>query len=463
MQISFLGAARTVTGSQHLLKINNHTLLLDCGLYQGRGREAFDFNRSFDLDPQKLDAVILSHAHIDHAGNLPGLVKQGYEGRIFATPASAYLADIMLRDSAQIQEADANGKNGKKKWTPPEPLYTQEDAGRVAGHFSLAQYGQPFEPVPGVKARLLEAGHILGSAAVELEIEEKGKLHRLWFSGDIGRRNLPLIKDPVLPEGVDTLIMECTYGGSSHGDPRQVQEALAQILVRTLERGGKVIVPAFAVGRTQELVYHLHQLIERGEIPEVPVFVDSPLAVEASKVFIDFENYFDEETRNFIQESGNRRALGFDLLRYVQTVQESRALNERDEPMIIISASGMLESGRVVHHLRQNIEDERSTILIVSYQAPNTLGRALLDGEKQVEIWGDMFDCKAEVARLEGLSAHAGKRFLQEYAGAVKDCVKQVFLVHGEEKPAEILQKSLKRAGFERVYYPYLRQTIEVE
>jgi metallo-beta-lactamase family protein len=465
MQIAFLGAAQTVTGSQHLLTVNGSKILLDCGLYQGSPVEAYKRNKEFDFDPADIDAVILSHAHIDHSGNLPNLVKNGFTGPIFATYATAHLADLMLRDSAHIQEAQAEDmeENREELQEDIEALYTDEDAARVAGLFRGMYYDTEFEAAPGVRATLHEAGHILGSAAVSLEVEEKGKKHRIWFSGDIGRRNLPLIRDPVLPADADTLIMECTYGDKIHEDPLVALDELRAVLARTIERGGKVIIPAFAVGRTQEIVYDVHQMIERGELPEIPVYVDSPLATEASQVFSDHPEFFDDETRNFLKEAGTRTALGFDMLTYVESVEESKALGERDEPMIIISASGMAQTGRVVHHIRSHITDPRTTILIVSHQAPGTLGRALADGEAQVSIFGRTYERKAEVTAIPGLSAHAGQGFLTEYGSALKGRVKQVFLVHGEQKGADTLRAKLKENGIDKIYYPLQRQIMDIE
>jgi metallo-beta-lactamase family protein len=465
MQIAFLGAAQTVTGSQHLLSINGSKILLDCGLYQGSLAESYKRNKEFDFNPAEIDAVILSHAHIDHSGNLPNLVKNGFEGPIYTTYATAHLTDIMLRDSASIQESQAEDMQSRRDENIPEieALYSEVDAVKVVHQFRGVYYNTEFEVVPGVTASLIEAGHILGSAAVSLQIEENGTKHRLWFSGDIGRRNLPLIRDPILPSDVDTLIMECTYGDRNHEDPLVALDELRQVLSRTIERGGKVIIPAFAVGRTQEIVYDIHQMIERGDLPKISVYVDSPLAVEASHVFIDHPEFFDDETCNFIKTAESRAALGFDMLTYVESVEESIALKERDDPMIIISASGMAQTGRIVHHIRHNIEDPRTTILIVSYQAPGTLGRSLANGDEQVEIFGKLHERKAEVASIPGLSAHAGQRFLTEYAAAVKDQVKQVFLVHGEEGPAESLRRKLQETGIEKVYFPLTRQIMEVE
>jgi metallo-beta-lactamase family protein len=465
MKITFHGAARTVTGSQHLFQINGRNLLIECGFFQGRREESYNHNLNFPFDPQKIDAVILSHAHIDHSGNLPNLVKQGFRGNIFTTPATAHLANIMLLDSGHIQESDVAYVNKKKAAHGEplvEPIYTLEDAGLVAQYFSGVPYDQPFEPIPGVTARLIEAGHILGSAAVVLDIEEKGRKLRLWFSGDIGRRNLPLLRDPVLPDNPDYLIMECTYGDKPHREPELAYEELQQVVDRTIKRKGKVIIPAFAVGRTQELVYSLHQMMDSKVIPPIPIIVDSPLAINASEVFRAHPECFDEETRQFIQQDKHKSVFGFDKLRYTRTVEESKALNFMKEPMIIISASGMAETGRILHHLKNNIEDPKNTILIVSWQAPYTLGRRLADHDKEVKIFGETYPVRAEVATIGGLSAHAGQSFLLEYALAVKGKARKVFLVHGEQTPADTLRGLMAEKGMDNVYYPDQHITVEV-
>ena len=462
MRIIFHGAARTVTGSMHLIEVNGSRLLLECGLYQGPRRESYERNRNFPFDPRGIDAVILSHAHIDHSGNLPHLVKAGYKGPIYATPATAHLADIMLRDSGHIQEADAAYINKRQRGNGGvEPLYTEADAAQVKAHFSPAPYEAEFNPVPGVTARFLDAGHILGSAAVELQLREEGQSVRLWFSGDIGRRNLPLLRDPILPEHADYLLMECTYGDKPHPEPGLAISEFGDVVRRTLDRGGKVIIPAFAVGRTQEIVYALNTLIEQGSLPRLPVFVDSPLAVEASRIFLDHPECYDAETLAFIREE-RHPALSFDMLTYVRSVDESKALNERHEPMVIISASGMAENGRILHHIKNNIGDPRSTICIVGWQAPDTLGRHLADREEWVRIFGETYHRQAEVATIGGLSAHAGQDLLIEYALQVKGQVHQVFLVHGEQKPAAILTEKLHAGGMARVAYPELHSVADL-
>ncbi|HBY08104.1 MAG TPA: MBL fold metallo-hydrolase [Chloroflexi bacterium] len=457
MIIHFHGAAQTVTGSQHLLEINGHKLLLECGLFQGRRDQAYEINRNFAFEADEVEAVILSHAHIDHSGNLPHFVKNGYRGPIYTTPASAHLTNILLMDAGHIHESDAayvNKKRARRSEPLIEPLYTQEDAALVAQNFSAIPYEQDFEPIPGVTARLVEAGHILGSAAIILDIEERGKKFRLWFSGDIGRRELPLLRDPVLPYEADYLLMECTYGDKPHRSPQMAYDELREVVSRTVQRGGKVIIPAFAVGRTQELVYDLHQMIDGGEIPRVPVFVDSPLAVNASDIFRAHPEVFDDETKAFIAQDKHRAALGFELLTYTRSVEESKAINDFKGPAVIISASGMAETGRILHHLKNNIENPRNTILIVSWQAPYTLGRRLADREEQVKIFGEIYERKAEVATIGGLSAHAGQTMLLEYAQAVQDRVKKIFLVHGEARGAEALTEKLREVGQSQVYFP---------
>ncbi|MBN1305237.1 MAG: MBL fold metallo-hydrolase, partial [Anaerolineales bacterium] len=371
MRIQFNGAARTVTGSQHLVEINGARLLLECGLFQGRRKDTYERNQNFSFDPASIDAVVLSHAHIDHSGNLPNLVKQGFTGKIYATTATVHLAGIMLRDSGHIQESDVefvNKKRARKGEPPVEPLYTIEDAERAARQLEKVPYDREFEPVPGVTAKFVEAGHILGSAAVLLALEEKGRKVKLWFSGDIGREHLPLLRDPVLPEDVDYLVMECTYGDKEHRDPREAHEELRRVVKTTLENRGKVIIPAFAVGRTQELVYSFNEMMYNDGVIKAPVYVDSPLAVNASDIFRQHPECFDDETREFVAKR-QHPALEFPQLHYVRSVDESKALNERKDPMIIISASGMAEAGRILHHLRNNIENKRNTILIVSWQA----------------------------------------------------------------------------------------------
>src|SRR5215203_1452373 len=464
MRINFHGAAHTVTGSQHLLEINGQRLLLDCGLYQGRRDESYARNLKFSHDPHLVDAVLLSHAHIDHCGNLPNLVDDGFEGPIYATHATADLTTIMMADSGRIQESDAafvNKKRHARGEAPVEPLYTEADAVAAAKLFRGVNYDEAFEPISGVVARFFDAGHILGSAAISLEIEERGRKIRFWFSGDIGRYSLPLLRDPVLPEAADYLLMESTYGDKSHNDPIAAFDEFRDIVKRTFNRGGKLIIPAFAVGRTQEIVYHLNTMMQNGDVPSIPVFVDSPLAVNASDVFIRHPECFDVETRQFV-ELARHPALDFKMLTYIRSVEESKALNESKEPMVIIAASGMAENGRILHHLKNNIENPKNTVCIVSWQAPNTLGRRLADREKMIKIFGEPYTVNAEIATIGGLSGHAGQDLLMRYAVNVKSTVKKVFLVHGEAMPAAMLTQKLLERNMREVYYPELHSATEL-
>ena len=370
----------------------------------------------------------------------------------------------MLRDAGHIQESDAEFVNKRKKDRGEpliDPLYTQKDAEAVAHQFQPVPYGEEFEPLPGVTVKFVEAGHILGSASVSLMLREKGRTVRLWFSGDIGRRNLPLLRDPVLPDEVDTLLMESTYGDKPHRDPQLAYDEFRTVVKRTSERGGKVIIPAFAVGRTQELVYWLNEMMSNGDVKQMPVFVDSPLAVNASDIFKKHTEVMDEETRRFVREN-RHPALDFKMLTYIRNVDESKALNERKDPMIIIAASGMAETGRILHHLKNNIENPRTTICIVSWQAPDTLGRRLADRNKQVQIFGEVYNVNAEVATIGGLSGHAGQDLLIEYALSANGKLRRVFLVHGEEKQALTLQGKLKKKGVKSVEYPAMHASVEL-
>ncbi len=446
MKLTTFGAAQTVTGSMHLVEHNGHKLLLDCGTFQGRREESYHVNLNLPFDPAELDAMILSHAHIDHSGNIPNLTKQGFTGPIYATNATMDLADIMLRDSGHIQENDIkylNKKRRKEGQRSLEPLYTQKDALLAMPQFRSLWYQEKKEIIPGVKAQLVEAGHILGSAAIVLDYEdEAGNQKRLWYSGDIGRYDVPILRDPVLPFDAHTVMMECTYGDKPHEDMEDSYHEFVDAIKRTVSRGGKIIVPAFAIGRTQNLTYFLSSAIENGDIPDIPVVVDSPLAVNASDLYRKHTECFDDETWQFIAEH-RMQGLDFHNVIYTRSVDESKALNDWNEPMIIISASGMAEAGRVLHHLKNNIEDGRNTIMIISWQAPDTLGRKLADRERKVRIFGEEYFRKAEVVTIGGLSAHAGQTLLVDYALSSQDTLEKLILVHGEERAATALTEKL--------------------
>jgi metallo-beta-lactamase family protein len=463
MKLSFHGAAQTVTGSMHLVEVNGSRILLDCGMYQGRRKESYERNHTFPFDVKTIDAVILSHAHIDHSGNLPNLISQGFNGPIYATRATAHLTDLMLRDSGHIQEKQAasiNYHNKKRKGATVVPLYTEEDAKQVKPLLKELDYNEEFEAAPGALATLHDAGHILGSASIALNLEEKKRKTKLWFSGDIGRRNLPIIRDPVLPKQADILLMESTYGDKPHRSPDEAYVEMRDIILRTLDRKGKVIIPSFAVGRTQEIVYNLSRMYDAGELPAVPVYVDSPLAVNASNIFRNHSECYDKKMNDLIKDG--HPALDFKLLTYVSDVEESKELNQRKDPMIIISAAGMAETGRVVYHIRWAIENKRNTIMIVSWQAPETLGRRIAEREKRVKIFGEEYKLKAEVATINGLSSHAGQDLLVEYASGVKKGAKNIFLVHGEERGAMPLMEKLKENGVKHVHYPAPRTVVDL-
>lgn len=446
MKLTALGAARTVTGSMHLIEHNGHKLLLDCGTFQGKREESYQINLNFPFSPPEIDAMILSHAHVDHSGNIPNLVKQGFLGPIYATNATIDLADIMLRDSGHIQENDikyVNKKRRKKGLRALEPIYTQKDAIMAIPRFRSLWYEEKKEVIPGVTAQIVEAGHILGSGAVVLDYhDEQGKPRRLWFSGDIGRFDAPILRDPVFPSQTQTLVMECTYGDKQHANLDDAYDEFVDTIRRTVKRGGKVIVPAFAVGRTQNLTYFLSDAIENGDIPDIPVVVDSPLAVNASDLYRKHTECFDDETWQFIAEH-RMKGLDFHNVIFTHSVDESKALNDWKEPMIIISASGMAESGRVLHHLKNNIEDGRNTILIISWQSPDTLGRRLAEQERKVRIFGEEYYRKAEVVTIGGMSAHAGQDILVDYALASKPSLDKIILIHGEEDAAGALMEKL--------------------
>ncbi|MDX2149270.1 MAG: MBL fold metallo-hydrolase [Bryobacteraceae bacterium] len=460
MKLTFWGAAQTVTGSMHELRVNGSRILMDCGLYQGRRRESFERNSRLPFAAGSVDAVLLSHAHIDHSGNLPSLTKNGYGGPIYTTAATVDLCAAMLADAAFLQEKDAEFFNKRlmrrKKIDPEsgdgavEPLYSVEDAEAVNPLFRAVPLHTETEIVPGVTYRTVDAGHMLGSTTMTLTLEESGRKRRLTFSGDIGRPGLPIVRDPEPPPACDYLIMESTYGDRLHKELGDVLSKLADIVNRTCARGGRIIVPAFAVGRTQQLVLLLHELIDAGRIPSIPMFVDSPLAVNVTDVFRKHSEDFDAETRAHL-ERGND-PFGFKRLRYIRDVSESKALNDLRGPFLVISASGMCEAGRILHHLRNNITDPRNTVLITGFQGENTLGRKIVDKLPEVPIFGEPVRLRAEVAKLNELSGHADQRELLAWMKPLVSGVKRVFLVHGEPSQARALQAAIQQTyGVEAV------------
>lgn len=458
MKIQFIGGARTVTGSLHLLHINGKKILLECGLFQGRRKDTYEKNKNFPFDPQDIDVMILSHAHIDHSGNIPNLVSKGFNGLIYATAATVDLCQIMLRDSAHLQEKDiewVNKKRAKKNEPPAEPLYTLEDVEQAMEHFVGVQYNKTIELFDGVSFSFRDAGHILGSAGVHLEIKENSnKKISLGFSGDIGRPESPVIKSPDILRDLDVIIMESTYGNRLHSPVEEVEEELAQTINMIVNDNGKVIIPAFAVGRTQTIVYVLHKLFDQGRIPEIPIYVDSPLAVDATNVFRSHPECLDRETYRVFLQNGEE-PFGFSRLKYIKKVEESKELNDRPGPMIIISASGMAEGGRILHHLANNIENPKNLILFVGYAAEQTLARKIMDGEKRVNIFGEEFQVKAKVKTMDYFSAHADQGELLDYLRLnPTNKLKHIFLVHGEEDQALPFREKLLTKGYKNVDFP---------
>ncbi|HEV8537440.1 MAG TPA: MBL fold metallo-hydrolase [Bacteroidota bacterium] len=464
MTLEFQGAARTVTGSMHVLHIAGHTVLLDCGLFQGKRAEANQRNREFPFDPKSIDVVVLSHAHIDHSGNLPNLVKQGYRGAIYSTPATRDLCQVMLSDSGHIQEKDAeflNRKLAKQGEPHVEPLYGPEDVAETMKLFRTAAYSKEFGVIGNATASFTDAGHILGSASVLLRIRQNGATKTLGFTGDVGPTNLPIVRDPVFPGNVEMLISESTYGGILHDAPDEKSEQLCSDIRRTVDRGGKTIVPAFSVGRTQDIVFALHKLFDEGKLPRIPIYVDSPLAVNATDIFKRHPECFDEETYSHI--TNHHDPFGLSQLTYVRSSEESKKLNELKKPCVIIAASGMCEAGRILHHLANNVEDPRNMILIVGYQAEHTLGRRLVEQQEEVKIFGTVYKRKAEVVVRNSFSAHADGNGLLKYISKFdKKQLQKIFLVHGDYQRQIMMQEGLKQQGNPNVDIPERGQKFEV-
>lgn len=457
MKLTFWGAAQTVTGSKHLLELENgKKLLLDCGLFQGRRDESRERNQNFGFDPRTVDAVLLSHAHIDHAGLLPKLYREGFRGEVFATHATYDLATLLLYDSAHIQEKDilfVNKLRRKKGKPAVEPLYDNADVEGILEHFVGRPYNKSFSPVPGVDVVYRDAGHILGSATMVLTIREKGKTIKLGFTGDVGSPGRPILRDPQPMDDCDYLISESTYGGRTHEPVEESKAELAKLIQRTSARGGKVIIPAFSVGRTQEIVYTLDQLWNEGALPPIPVYVDSPLAVNATGVFLAHPECFDRELLEYMRTDDN--PFGFEKLQYIRKAERSKALNGSRVPMVIISASGMCEAGRILHHLRNNIEDPKNTVLIVGYCADHTLGKRIVDRKPRVRIFGEQHTLRAEVVVMNRYSAHADEPGLVRVIDALdRDRLRNIFLVHGAPQRQEAFRDRLQQEGYKNVTIP---------
>lgn len=461
MRLQFWGAVRTVTGSMHLLETAGGRVLLDCGMFQGRRAEANERNRNFPFDPASVDAIVLSHAHIDHCGAIPSFVKRGFTGRVYTTHPTADLCEYLLRDSGHVQQMDADHINRNLKQGEPkvEPIYTEADALEALTHFASTNYGGSVTPIPNLKVTFQEAGHILGSASLLVEATDNGHATRLGFTGDLGRKNFPILRDPVPLAGIDSLIMESTYGDRNHGPTADVDGILLGHLQRVFRRGGKCVIPAFALGRTQGVVYALNGMYDAGKLPPVPIYVDTPLGVNVTEVFRKHAEVMDKAARAIIQQEGD--AFGFPRLQYIKDVEDSKKLNEMPGPFVVISASGMCEGGRILHHLKHAVGDPRNLILLTGFQAEHTLGRRLQEGAKVVRIYGQEYHVMAEVQKIDGLSCHADQGELTGYAaGAARNA--KVFLVHGEMPAAEALQAKLRGAGVKDVTIPDRGQKFEL-
>jgi metallo-beta-lactamase family protein len=468
MQIEFHGAVRTVTGSQHLISANGCKILLDCGLYQGSRKQTYERNQHLPYNAAKVDVLILSHAHIDHSGNVPNLVKSGFQGDIVCTYATRDLCSIMLRDSAKIQQYDIdylNKKRRKEGLHLLEPYYTMEDVVESLKYFIGVGYDRSYQIKQGIRISFFDAGHILGSAIVVLEIEDKDskKDVRLVFSGDLGRPDRAILRDPSFIEDADVLLVESTYGNRNHAPAEAAEEKLKQVVNETCKRGGKLIVPSFAIGRTQELVYALHKMVRNRDIsPNLPVYVDSPLAIDATGIYRLHPEAYNQGVFDFLAEDVHGDPFGFDMMRYTRSTLQSKELNFLREPAVIISASGMCEAGRILHHLKNNIEDPKNTILIVGWQAPNTLGRRIVEKQPKVKIFGEEYQLKAEVVTINGFSAHADRSELLNWTGHFSKKASHTYVVHGEEDASFALADGLSNQGYRNVNVPTLGQRYEI-
>ena len=449
MKLSFFGADQCVTGSCHCLEVNGKRILIDCGLQQGR--DEVD-NRQLPFAPNTIDYVLITHAHIDHSGRVPMLIKNGFQGRILTTRLTAQLMSIMLQDSAHIQESDAEYKNRKNRRAgrpEEEPLYTVADAQRVPEFIDTCEYGQPVHLCDGVDAVFIDAGHLLGSASIRLTLTEGGQTKTIVFSGDIGNVDQPIIRDPQFFTGADYVVMESTYGDRNHTEVWSYTGQLAQIIDETLGKGGNVVIPSFAVGRTQELLYFIREIKDQGlvtSVPDFPVYVDSPLAKSATTIFCgDLRGYLDEDALELVKDGTHM--FNFPGLHLTETVDESKSLNEDHTPKVIISASGMCDAGRIRHHLKYNLWRRESTIVFVGYQGEGTLGRTLLNGAKSVKLFGEEIAVNAEIENFKGLSSHADRDHLLEWAKSFEN-VTHFFVVHGDREVAPYFADSLERLGF---------------
>ena len=456
MKLSFHGAARSVTGSRHMLEMPGFRLLLDCGLFQGRREEAYRQNRDLGFDPKSLNAVLLSHAHIDHSGAAPVLQKHGFSGKVYLTRATADLTELMLEDSARVQVSDCsyvNRTEQRSRKACARPLYNTDDVRKLVRRFEGARYGDMLKIAPRVTTSFHDAGHILGSAAIRVKYTARGNTTTVLFSGDLGRSNMPILRDPEPPPPCDVLILESTYGDRLHeADGESMKQKALDLLIHAKTHKSKIIVPAFAVGRTQELVMRIKELVGEGRLDPIPIYIDSPLASRATEVFRRHPECYDEETTKTFTSSRDLFASRY--IHFVSSPEESKRLNSMKGPCVIISASGMCEGGRVVHHLKHAIQDEANVIVFVGFQAEHTLGRKLVEGWDVVPIFGVPTPRRAQIVKFNGLSAHADRRDLLAYVRAISPGPSKIFLVHGEEKQA------LSLAAAIQAEYPKVEVTV---
>jgi metallo-beta-lactamase family protein len=466
VKLRFLGAAQNVTGSRHLLEANGTRILVDCGLYQERHFKARNWD-PFNVSPDSIDAVLLTHAHLDHCGLLPKLVRDGFRGKIYCTAATAELARIILLDSAKLQEEDAEFKHKRHKREgragpyPEIPLYTVADAERCFPHFAAVKYKQPVAVAKGIEARFCDAGHVLGSSIIKVNIQQNGSQTSVLFSGDIGRPHRPIVRDPTYVDEADYILVESTYGDRVHDDPQNIRKTFAEVINSTKKTGGNIIVPSFALERSQEVLYYINELLLEDKIPHIMVFLDSPMAGSITKVFQHYPDLLDEETVQLIRR--HQSPFSFPGLKVTETSKESKAINHIKGTVMVIAGSGMCNGGRIKHHLVQNISRPESTIMFVGYQAIGTLGRQIVDGEKKVRILGQTYEVKARVVKINGFSAHADKDELLQWLSGLKRPPKGVFLVHGEPESAHRFADFLREETSWPIHVPAYNDEVLLE
>jgi metallo-beta-lactamase family protein len=463
MNLTFFGAAQTTTGSMHLVEANGKRILLDCGLFQGNRKEAFEKNRQMPVDPATLDAVVLSHAHIDHSGNLPTLARHGFRGKVYSTPATRDLCDIMLRDSAYLQMRDleiVNKKRAAQGKNLFEPLYEQQDVDTIMSRFVTESLKAETDLGGGISLCFHNAGHILGSALVQLDVKPRdGRTRRLLFSGDLGQPGQPILRDYDYPQGADVLLIESTYADRDHPTSEDVKGRLKGFIDDIHQLKSKLIIPAFSVGRTQQVLYYLNRLTEEGRMPPTKVYVDSPLSLKATQVYAKHRECYDDDASDILRQGID--PMKFPGLQFVESVDQSKALNEQPGPMVVIAASGMCEGGRVLHHLKHTVGDPRNIILVVGYQAENTLGRRIVDRQSPLRILGDEFELRARVHTINALSAHADRTALMRWFDGVKGNLSRVFAIHGEPEKVAAMAELVKQHGVENAVAPASGQTFE--